>query len=72
MLRHLHGDGRDLFAVFTDHLLDNVGEVIILRFPDDVQQCLHHGPNEGGDVLFGCRRGRQTGHVVTEEIKHVG
>lgn len=56
MLCHLHGDGRDLFTVFTDHLLDDVGEVVVLRFPDDVQKGLHHGPDEGGDVLFGCGR----------------
>lgn len=53
VLRHVHGDGRDLLAVLADHFLDDVGEVVVLRLPDDVQESLHHWLDEGGDVFFG-------------------
>ncbi len=53
MLGHLHCNWGDLLTVFTDHLLNDIGEVIVLRLPDDVEECLHHWPDEGGDVLFG-------------------
>lgn len=53
VLCHLHSDGRDLFAVLADHLLDDVSEVIVLRFTHNVQEGLHHRPDEGSDILFG-------------------
>lgn len=53
MLCHLHCNWSDLLTVFTDHLLYDISEVVILRLSDDVQECLHHWPNEGGDVFFG-------------------
>lgn len=53
VLCHVHGDGRDLLAVLADHFLDDVGEVVVLRLPDDVQEGLHHRLDEGGDVFFG-------------------
>lgn len=52
---HVHSDGCDLLAVLADHFLDDVGEVIVLRLPDDVQECLHHWLNVGGDVFFGLK-----------------
>lgn len=55
MLGHLDGDGSHLLTVLADHLLDDVGEVVVLGLAHDVKQSLHHWPDERGDVLFGCR-----------------
>lgn len=55
MLGHLHGDRGHLLAVLADHLLYYIGEVVILCLTHDVEESLHHWPDEGGDVLFGCR-----------------
>lgn len=54
MLGHLHSDGGHFFTVLADHLLDDVGEVVILSLAHNVKESLHHWPDEGGDVLFGC------------------
>lgn len=59
MLCHLHCNWSDLLTIFTDHLLNDIGEIIILRLPDDVQECLHHWPDEGGDVFFGWGGGEK-------------
>ncbi len=53
VLCHLHCNRGDFLTVFTDHLLYDIGEVVVLRLPHDVQECLHHWPDEGGDVFFG-------------------
>lgn len=53
MLGHLHRYWCDLITVFTNHFLNDIGEVIILRLPDDVKEGLHHWSDEGGDVFFG-------------------
>lgn len=53
VLRHLHCYWSDLLTIFTDHLLYDIGEVIVLCLPDNVQECLHHWPDEGDDVFFG-------------------
>lgn len=65
VLCHLHGDGRDLLAVLADHFLDDIGEVVVLRLPDDVQEGLHHRPDKGGDVFFGCKRGEKESVLKT-------
>lgn len=57
MLGHLHSDGSHLLTVLADHLLDDVGEVVILRLAHNVKESLHHWPDKGGDVLFGCGGG---------------
>lgn len=54
MLGHLHSDGSHLLTILADHLLDDVGEVVILSLAYDVKESLHHWPDEGSDVLFGC------------------
>ena len=53
MLGHLHSDGGHFLAVLANHLLYHVGEVIILCLAHNVEESLHHWPDEGGDVLFG-------------------
>lgn len=53
VLRHLHCNRGDLLAVFTDHLLYDISEIVVFRLPDDVQECVHHRSNVRGDVLFG-------------------
>lgn len=37
MLCHLYCNWSDLLTVFTDHLLYDISEIIILRLPDNVQ-----------------------------------
>lgn len=54
MLGHLHSDRSHLLTVLADHLLDDVGEVVVLSLAYNVKESLHHWPDEGGDVLFGC------------------
>lgn len=56
VLCHLYCNRSDLFTVFTNHLLYDISKVIIFGFPDNVQECLHHWPDEGGDVLFGFKK----------------
>lgn len=55
VLRHVHSNDGHLLIVLADHLLDDVGQVIILRLFDDVEQLLHHGSNVGPDVDFSYR-----------------
>lgn len=53
MLGHLYSDWCDLLTVFADHLLDDVGKIVILCLAHNVKEGLHHGPDVGGDVIFG-------------------
>lgn len=53
MLGHFHSDWRDLFAVLADHLLDDIGKIVVLCLAHDLEEGLHHGPDVGGDVIFG-------------------
>lgn len=54
VLCHIHRNDSHFLAVFTDHLLNDAGEVIVLGFFDDVQQLLHHRLDEGSDVDLSC------------------
>lgn len=47
VLSHIHCDHCYFLIVFADHLLDDTREVVVLSLFDDVQQLLHHGPDEG-------------------------
>lgn len=53
MLGHLHSDWGDLLTVLADHLLDDIGKIIILGLAHDLEEGLHHGPDVWGDVIFG-------------------
>lgn len=53
MLGHLYSDRGDLLTVLADHLLDDVGKIVVLGLAHDLEECLHHGPNVRGDVIFG-------------------
>ena len=48
-------------TVLTDHLLDDVGDIIILRLSDDMQQLLHDGPHVWFHVLLGLGLVRDQG-----------
>lgn len=54
VLSHVHGDGRHLLVVLADHLLNDVGQVVVLRLLDHVKQLLHDGPHIRPDVKLGC------------------
>lgn len=54
VLCHVHSNGRHLLVVLADHLLNDIGQVVILRLFDHVQQLLHDGPDVGSDVDLGC------------------
>ncbi len=54
VLCHIHRNDSHFLAVFTDHLLNDAGEVIVLGLFDDVQQLLHHRLDEGSDVDLSC------------------
>ncbi len=53
MLGHLYSDWCDLLTVLADHLLDDVGKIVILGLTHNVEERLHHRPDVGGDVIFG-------------------
>lgn len=53
VLRHVHSDGGHLLIVFTDHFLDDVGQVIIFCLFHHVQKLLHDGADVWPHVHLG-------------------
>lgn len=54
VLSHVHGDGRHLLVVLADHLLNDIGQVVVLRLLDHMKQLVHDGPHIGPDVQLSC------------------
>lgn len=53
VLCHVHSNSRHLLVVLADHLLDNIGEIIILRLLYHVQELLHDRPDVRSDIKLG-------------------
>lgn len=65
VLRHVHSDCGHLLVVLADHLLNDVGQVVVLSLFHHMQQLLHDWPNVGPDVQLGYTQTQQ--HIDTQE-----
>lgn len=54
VLSHVHSDGRHFMVVLADHLLNDVGQVVVFRLLDHMKQLVHDGPHIRPDVELGC------------------
>lgn len=57
VLGHLERDGQQLLCVGADNLLHDVGQVIVLRLPQDLQQLQSDRLDVGLQVLLGYKNG---------------
>lgn len=71
VLGHVHSDSGHLVIVFTDHFLNDIGQVIILCFFHHVQELLHDWADVGSDVYLSYKQKHTRTLFISGFLKHV-